>query len=142
MVGVAAVEPPPDPDVDARGRDRPAVECDRVAVLLGQRVLDEDLDRRSATSASPPTRRSPPQSTTKLGIAREPLGEQVGRQPLADAAGVEAQSRRAPDDPERLVDLDLPPAGPRVGVRRAPRRGEQQGFAQRGRARLPSRDRT
>jgi hypothetical protein len=41
---------------------------------------------------------------------QQPADQQVGRQPLADPAGVEADARRQGDGGAGLVDRDPPPA--------------------------------
>ncbi len=69
---------------------------------------------------------SPPQSTTKRPVAAQALGDQVGGQALAGAAGVEAQPRRAADLARLIVDLELAPAPARVGPGRPPGRGLSQ----------------
>ena len=64
----------------------------------------------SAAIAVPPTRRSPPQSTTKRAWAPSRSAIRSAARPLPTPAAVEAHARRAADQSERLVDLDLAPA--------------------------------
>ena len=85
----------------------------------------------SSRRVGPAKRRSPPQSTAKLGVPREPFGDQVGEQALGESAAVEADAARAPDLP--AVDGDLRPAGMRIRRGGTTLRGESQRQAQRQR---------
>ena len=131
VVGVAAVVAAPDPHVEARrSRRAPEPSLQHVGALAGQRVLDEDLvgvDERVG-AADPDVAAA---VDDEARVAAQPLGDQVGGEALAGAAGVEADAGRAGDRPGRVVDLEAAPARRRVGARRAPRRRLGERGAQR-----------
>lgn len=114
VVGVATVVAAPDADVQPRGRDRAAAEAEAVGVLAAERVLDEHVERLRG-DRRPADAEIAAAVDDEAGVGGEPLGDQIGGKALADPAAVEAHARRASDQPERLVDLDLSPA--RSGVR-------------------------
>ena len=111
VVGVAAVGAAPDPHVEARGGDGAGAELEHEGALARQRVLDEDLvgvdesvgaaDADVAAAVDDEAR-----------VAAQAAGDQVGREALAGAAGVEADAGRAGDRAGRVVDLEAAPAAP------------------------------
>ena len=115
----------PDPHVEPRGGDAAGAEPQHVGALAGERVLDEDLvgvDQRVGAADADVAAAVDDEAR----VAAQALGDHVGGEALAGAAGVEAQARRADDLPGRVVDLELAPAALGVaagpGAAPAPRR--------------------
>lgn len=119
-MAAAPVVSSPDPDVQARGGDAAVAEPKGVDPLPRQRVLDKNvvgLGQRPGT-ADPDIAATIDDEARK---ASQPSGDQVRRQPLADAARVEAGAGRPGDRSGLVVDLEPLPGGLGVGARRAPR---------------------
>ena len=107
---------------DAAGghvEDRRRLAVDRVAgmdsegIELGREAADPDV---------------PAAVDDVARVAAQALGEQVGRQSLAAAAGVEADAGRAPDGARLVVDLDQPPVRLDARARRLALRREREGI--------------
>ena len=116
----------PEARVDARGGDRAGAQPQPVHGLAAERVGDLDLVGRRC-AASPPTRRSPPQSTAKRSRARRRWATASAARPLPVPPVSSSTPRRAADDAvrrrRRARDAS---ARPDAGARRAaagPRRG-------------------
>ncbi len=130
MVREAAVGSTPDADVEPRRRDAAAAQAKRVDRLAAQRVLDLDRERieLSADAADGDVAAA---VDDEARVAAQAMGDGVGREPLADPAGVDPDAGRTADGAALLVDRDLPPAGGRIGTRRAPGRRDGERLAQR-----------
>ena len=115
MVRVAPLGIAPDPHVEARGRDPAGGELEDESALARQRVLDEDLIG-SGGGVGPADPDVAAAIDQEAGVAAQLGRDQIGGQPLAGAAAVEAHPRRAVDGPGGVVDLELPPARLRAGL--------------------------
>ena len=82
MVREGPVGALPEAGVDARGGDRAGAQPQPVHGLAAEGVGDLDLIGRSAARPSPPTRRSPPQSTAKRSRARRRCATASAARPL------------------------------------------------------------
>jgi len=130
MVCVAAALVAPDPHVEAGGGDGAGAELEHEGALAGEGMLDEDLvggdecvgaaDADVAAAVDDEAR-----------VATQPLGDQVGGQPLAGTTGVKADAGRPLDRAGRVVDREATPVRGRVGMRRVPRWRLGQGRTQR-----------
>ena len=97
-----------------------------------ERVLDLDLVRLKLR-ADAADRDVAAAVDDEPGEASEPVGDGVSAQSLARPAGVEHHAGWAPDDPGRVVDLDLTPARVRIRSGGRPRWCAGERLGERGR---------
>ena len=140
MVGVATVLVAPDSHVEARGCDGAEAELEHESALAGQRVLGKDLVGRDE-SVGPADADVASAVDDEARVAAQPLGDEVCREALAGAAGVEAKPRGPGDRARGIVDLDVAPLLGRARARRVSRwRLGQRGTQRRPRNSRPRGD--
>ena len=108
---------PPDPDIEAGGRDPAAGDTDRADRPACERMLDLHLVGRELC-AHAADRDIAATVHNEPGEPPEPVGDGVSAQSLPGSPRIEHDARGPPDDSGDVVDLDLAPPRRRVGLRR------------------------
>ena len=140
MVGVGPVLASPHTHVQARGRDPTRAHPQGMGPRAAQRMLDLNLERQR------PRRKTADANVAAAvdddpRVAAERLGDDVGRQALSGAAGVEDNPRRPRDHTLVVVDLDRLPPAIAIRRRRPARGGQGQRLGQAGRCHARARAR-